>query len=283
MTGTVQFWINCANCTSIGSATLANGQAQVTISTLPAGNLNIVATYAGDTNYGNSSAGVSETVNLLGSTTSVTTSNAAISQGTSVTLTAQVAPAKAGGPAPTGTVSFIPLSPLKGNQSPIGSAVTVASGQAQLVTTAIPAGTQLVVATYSGDSNYSTSTASTAEVVTGAPTFTVTASPTTVPVSTPGANGSTMITFTGMDGYSGTIPLSPALCAGMPSKTTCSFSASSVVLSSGTTTRESHGHVSKTTAASAVDCHNSCQRPTKGLDWWTLRRNTRAGLHACAR
>ena len=267
MTGAVQFWITCANCTSIGSATLVNGQAQVTSSTLPAGNLNIVATYAGDTNYGNSFANIPETVNLLGSTTSVATSNAAISQGTSVTLTAQVAPAKAGGPAPTGTVQFFSAVSAQGSQNPIGSAVTVASGQAQLVTTAIPAGTQLVVATYSGDSNYSTSTASTAEVVTGAPTVTVTASPTSVPISAPGATGSTMITFTGMNGYSGTIPLSPPLCAGMPLETTCSFSASSVVLSS-TTTSAQVMIMFQTTAASG-GLPQFVPRHAR-FDWWSF-------------
>ena len=267
MTGTVQFWINCANCTSIGSATLANGQAQVTTSTLPAGNLTIIATYGGDTNYSSSSAGVSETVNLLGSTTSVSTSNAAISQGTSVTLTAQVAPAKSGGPALTGTVQFYSAVSAQGNQSPIGSAVTLASGQAQLVTTAIPAGTQLVVATYSGDSNYSTSTASTAEVVTGAPTVTVTASPTQVPISAPGATGSTMITVTGMNGYSGTIPLSPALCAGMPSETSCSFSASSVVLSSATTTAQVM--VTFQTTAASIGLPQFAERPA-AFNWWSF-------------
>ncbi|MGA8676191.1 MAG: Ig-like domain-containing protein, partial [Candidatus Acidiferrales bacterium] len=267
MTGTVQFWINCANCTSIGSATLANGQAQVTTSTLPAGNLTIIATYGGDTNYSSSSAGVSETVNLLGSTTSVSTSNAAISQGTSVTLTSQVAPAKSGGPALTGTVQFYSAVSAQGNQSPIGSAVTLASGQAQLVTTAIPAGTQLVVATYSGDSNYSTSTASTAEVVTGAPTVTVTASPTQVPISAPGATGSTMITVTGMNGYSGTIPLSPALCAGMPSETSCSFSASSVVLSSATTTAQVM--VTFQTTAASIGLPQFAERPA-AFNWWSF-------------
>jgi subtilase family serine protease len=267
MTGTVQFWINCANCTSVGSATLANGQAQVTTSTLPAGNLNIIATYGGDTNYSSSSAGVSETVNLLGSTTSVTTSNAAISQGASVTLTAQVLPANSGGPALTGTVRFFSAVTAQGNQSPIASAVTLANGQAQLVTTAIPAGTQLVLATYSGDSNYSTSTASTAEVVAGAPSFAVTASPTSVPISTPGANGSTMITFTAMNGYSGTIPLSPALCSGMPSETTCSFSASSVALSSGTTT--AMVSVTFQTAAASAVFPQSANRPG-GFGWWAL-------------
>ena len=265
MTGTVQFTLNCANCTNIGSATVANGRAQLTTSALPAGNLTIIASYSGDTNYASSSSGVSETVNLLSSTTTLTTSNAAISQGTSVTLTALVAPAKAGGPAPTGTVQFDSAVSAQGSETPIGGPATVTNGQAQLVTTSIPAGTQLVVANYSGDSNYSASNASTAEVVTGAATIAVSASPTTVPITKPGANGSTMITFTGMNGYSGTIPLSPALCAGMPSETTCSFSAASAVLNS-TTTSAQVMITFQTTAASSV-LPQSVRYPAT-FDWW---------------
>ncbi|MFZ0521345.1 MAG: Ig-like domain repeat protein [Candidatus Acidiferrales bacterium] len=264
MTGTVEF---TANAVAFGSATLTNGQAQLTTSMLPGGNLTVIATYSGDTNYQSSSALVSETVNLLASTTTVTTSNAAISQGSSVTLTAQVAPTTAGGPAPTGTLQFYAANSAQGSQYPIGNVMILASGKAQLITTTLSAGTQVVFATYFGDSNYSTSTGSTAEVVSPAPTVTVTASPTQVPISAPGATGSTTITFTGMNGYSGTIPLSPALCSGMPLKTTCSFSASSVVLNSATTT----AMVSvtfQTTAASSV-FPQSGKRPG-GFGWWTL-------------
>lgn len=267
MTGTVQFSVNCAGCTNIGSATLTNGQAQLTTSMLPGGNLTVIATYSGDTNYASSSAGVPETVNLLASTTTVTTSNAAIPQGSSVTLTAQVAPTNAGGPAPTGTLQFYAANSAQGAQYPIGDVMILASGKAQLIINTLSVGTQVVFATYFGDSNYLTSTGSTAEVVTAPPTFTVSASPTTVPISTPGANASTMITFTGMNGYSGTVPLSPAVCSGMPSETTCSFSASSVVLSSGTTTAMVTVTF-QTTAASAV-FPQSGKRPG-AFGWWTL-------------
>ncbi len=109
-----------------------------------------------------------------------------ISQGTSVTLTALVAPAKAGRPAPTGTVQFDSAVSAQGSETPIGGPATVTNGQAQLVTTSIPAGTQLVVANYSGElPNYSASNASTAEVVTGAATIAVSASPTTVQLLSP--------------------------------------------------------------------------------------------------
>jgi hypothetical protein len=214
---------------------LVGGQAQLTTSTLPGGNLTIIAAYNGDTNYGSSSGGVLETVNLLATTTTVATSNAAIVQGTSVTLTAHVAPNQSGGPTLTGGVQFFSAITAQGGQNFLGTAA-LTNGQAQLTTAAILAGQQLVFASYSGDTNYATSTGMTAEVVAAAPTFAVVGNPTTVLISAPGGMGSTTLTFTAMNGFSGTIPLSPALCSGMPSETTCSFSASSVALSSTITT-----------------------------------------------
>ena len=124
-----------------------------------------------------------------------------------------------------------------------------------------------MVATYSGDSNYSTSTASTAEVVTGAPTVTVTPAPPRFRSAAPGANGSTMITFTGVNGYSGTIPLSPALCAGMPSETTCSFSASSAVLNSTTTSAQVMVTFQTTAASSGLP---QFVRHPATFDWWSF-------------
>jgi Pro-kumamolisin, activation domain/Bacterial Ig-like domain (group 3) len=232
LTGTVQFTLNCATCTSIGSAPIVNGQAQLTTSAIPSGVQTIIAAYSGDVDYGNSSAGITETVNSLATTTTVTTSNPAIQQGASVTLTAHVAPNAAGGPVLSGTVQFSSEPTAQGAVTALGAPVAVTSGQAQLTTTSIPAGTQLVLASYSGDTNYAISTATTAEVVTAAPTFTVDSNNTSVVINSPGGSGSAVVTFNKINAFTGTIPLSPSVCSGMPSETTCSWSASSVVLSS---------------------------------------------------
>ncbi len=231
MTGTMQFSLNCAACTSIGSAPIVNGQAQLTTSTIPIGVQTIIAAYGGDVDYGNSSIGITETVNGLAATTTITTSNPAIQQGASVTLTARVAPNAAGGPALTGTVQFSSAVTVQGATTSLGAPVTVSSGQAQLTTTSIPAGTQVVLASYSGDTNYVTSTASTAEVVTAVPTFTADANTTSVVISSPGGSGSVVVTFSRINGFSGTIPLSPSVCSGLPSETTCSWSVPSVAFS----------------------------------------------------
>ncbi len=230
LTGTVQF---SNSGTPFGSpVNLVNGQAQISTSTLPAGTLFIGATYSGDVNYETSFVSLNETVTLLATTATLTTSNAAIQQGASVTLTAHVAPNAAGGPALGGTVQFSSALTAQGSSTPLGAPVAVASGQAQLITTSIPAGTQLVLASYSGDSNYATSTATTAEVVTGAPTFVANANTASLVIGSPGGSGQATVIFAAATGYTGTIPLSPGLCSGMPLETTCSWSASSVVLSS---------------------------------------------------
>jgi subtilase family serine protease len=246
-TGTVQFTCSCVE---EFSSTVSNSQVQWSVSVLPAGTDVITAQYGGDSNYAASSQSVTVTVTAIGSTTSITTSNAAISSGTSVTLTATVAASKSGGPAPTGTVQFGAGPTSSGPSTSLGVA-NVTSGTASLTTSTIPAGTQYVFATYSGDANYATSTASTAEVVTAAAGFMVAASPASISISKPGGSGSTTLMFTGSNGFSGTIALSPALCSGLPLESSCSFSPATVTLSSATTTASSTLSI-QTTAASGA-------------------------------
>ena len=59
ITGTVQF---AANGTALGSAAVANGQAQIATTALPAGALQVQANYTGDSNFGPSTGFVSVTV-----------------------------------------------------------------------------------------------------------------------------------------------------------------------------------------------------------------------------
>jgi len=231
-TGTVQF-VSVQGL--IGSPVpLTNGQAQISTSALPGGVQQVTATYSGDTDYASSSDSLLQTVLVFPTTTSVTTSNASITQGASVTLTAQVTSTHAGAPGLTGTVQFSSAITAQGTDNPLGAAVTVTNGQAQLTTTSIPAGTQLIFALYSGDPNYATSIASTAEVVAAAPDFSITFAPASVNISSPGASATTTVTVTGSNGYNGVINFSAASCSGLPSESSCSFSPASVT-GSGTT------------------------------------------------
>ncbi|MGA3211536.1 MAG: protease pro-enzyme activation domain-containing protein [Terriglobales bacterium] len=149
---------------------------------------------------------------LVGVTTTIVTSSLNPStSGQSVTLTATVAPA--GPPAPTGTVGFTSL----GTAISGCSAVTLTSGTATCTTSTLPVGTDAIVATYSGDSNYAGSNGTFSQLVNPIPTpvqfFSVT--PCRI-VDTRGATGP----FGGPELTAGetrsfTVPSGP--CAGIPS------------------------------------------------------------------
>lgn len=152
-TGTVNF---TQDGNAIGSGTLqANGTATLTSSTLPVGTDHITASYAGDSNYSaSSSTPLTETVSPASTgaatTTALTSSQASAPLGSAISLTATVAPSSAG-PAPTGTVNFTV------NGSPLGTAAVQTDGTAALATSALPAGSDVIVATYSGDAVYASS------------------------------------------------------------------------------------------------------------------------------
>ncbi len=229
-TGTVQF-VGVQGL--IGSPVpLTNGQAQISTSTLPGGVNQVTASYSGDTDYASSSDALLQTVLVFPTTTSVTTSNAAITQGATVTLTAQVTSTHSGAPGLTGTVQFSSAITAQGSDNYLGAPVTVTNGQAQLTTTSIPAGTQLIFALYSGDPNYATSNAYTAEVVTGAPDFNITFAPATVNVSAPGSSATTVLTVNATNGFTASVNFTG--CTNLPSESTCSFSPATVT-GSGTT------------------------------------------------
>jgi len=266
LTGTVQF--NDSG-TNFGSpVAVVNGKAQITTSTLPGGNQYIYAYYSGDVNYQNSYNVFQESVVLLVATTTLTTSNSVIQQGTSVTLTAQVAPTASGGPVLTGNVQFWSAFSPQGTNNFFGNPVTLSNGQAQIITSTLPPGIQLVGASYSGDANYATSSGTAAQTVTPAPTFGATASPATMDVTSPGASGTMNLILTGMNGFTGTIPLSSGLFSGLPSETTCSFNMASVALTgSGSTATPTATCQTTAPSSTAMQFPN---RSTRNGPWWTI-------------
>jgi hypothetical protein len=230
-TGTVQFEIFGYINPNLGTVSVANGQAQLITSSLPAGTPQITATYSGDSNYANSSGTIVVTVNAYQSTTSLTTSNASVSQGSSVTFTATVTPAQSGSPALTGSVEFV-----EGDEG-VAKINLSANGQAQFITSSLPTGTTQIFANYSGDFNYNTSSASLMETVNPAPTFMITDNSPTATVASPGLSGSTMLTFTAENGFTGSQALTASMCSHLPSESTCSFSPSALSLTAQTTSQ----------------------------------------------
>jgi hypothetical protein len=204
------------------------GNLQITAA-LPIGPHTFSASYSGDSNFGPSAAAPMTVYFGYPSSTSISASALSIQTNQSVTFTATVSSSQTGGPAFSGGIQFL----LDGAN--IGNPVPVSNSQAQLTTSSIPVGMHTITARYQGDPNYVEATSSLTETVTS-PSFTVSAAPMTVSVPSPGASGTVTLTFTGVNGYSGTIPLGPSNCNGLPVETTCSFSSPSVTLSSGTST-----------------------------------------------
>jgi hypothetical protein len=207
--------------------------ASVNTAAFTQGTNSISAKYSGDTNYA-ASVTLAQTLDAQAvSTSTLSASPTTIQQGQSVTLTAAVKSGQAGGPAPSGTVSFAFVGP-QSNVS-LGTA-TVANSQAQLSTTALPAGAEQIFASYSGDLNYTQSGTSNIVVqVTPGPDFSLTFAPAMITVPAPGSTGTTMVTVSGSNGFSTPINFAAATCAGLPRESTCSFSPASVPVG-GTTT-----------------------------------------------
>jgi hypothetical protein len=230
---------------TIGSANVTNGKAQFTTSLLNGGNQTLTAIYVGDTNYGTSSGSFTETITPLSTTTTVTSSSPTVVQGGGATVTAQITPAQMG-PAPvTGQVAFT----VNGQYL---TSAPVANSQAQISIGFGTVGAIPVQAAYSGDPNYNPSSGTLTETVTATPTFLLATNPPTITVVSPGQSGSTMLTFTGQNGLTGSATLTSAVCSHLPSESTCSFSPSSINLTAQTTSQTVTFTVMTTAPSSSV-------------------------------
>lgn len=153
--GTVTFYDGSS---VLGTAEVgANSKATLTISTLTGGAHTIIAKFAGDTsNQGSTSATFAQTVTKAASTLVLVPTPSAITVGESVSMKASVS--SPSGPAPTGTVTF------KNGATTLGSGSVDANGTVTVTTTTLPAGTDSLTATYSGD-GYTTGSSGNAVVL----------------------------------------------------------------------------------------------------------------------
>jgi VCBS repeat-containing protein len=150
-TGTVTF---SDGATSLGSASLVNGQASLTTSTLGVGSHSITATYGGDGNFNSSSSTLAQTVNKASTTTTLSSSANPSAIGQPVTFTATVNVVAPAAGTPTGTVTFRDGSTTLATE-PLGS-----NGTASFSTSTLAVASHLITAVYSGDSNFNGSTGS---------------------------------------------------------------------------------------------------------------------------
>jgi len=195
-TGTVAF---SDGATALGSGTLnGSGIATLLLSTLTPGTHHIVATYSGDaSNATSASTGLIETIQQIATVTVLTSSLNPAGAGAAVQLTAKVSMA-AGYTADgtiTGQVTF------SNGANPLSSATVDANGNAVLSLSTLPAGLNTIVATYTGTTNYASSTS-----VSLTEHITATATTTTLVSSAPNGLAGETTTFTATAASSTGIP-----------------------------------------------------------------------------
>jgi hypothetical protein len=153
--GAVGFADNGLTISGCGSTTLSAGNATCTVTYSMAGSHSIVATYMGDSNYLNSTSATLKQVVAVGQTQTTTAVVSSVNPsitGNAVTFTATVSPTPNGG-----TVDFTDT----GVTISGCGAKSLSVGNATCKVTYSSVGSHSIVATYSGDSRYLTSTSPT--------------------------------------------------------------------------------------------------------------------------
>jgi hypothetical protein len=151
-TGTASFF-DTSSSTSLGSATLANGVAQLTLSNLSPGAHVITATYNGDSNFtGSSSPTYQENITQASTITTIATSASPVNLGQTPAFTATIQPSAS--TAATGFVTF-----FADGSTQLGTA-QVTNNSAQLQAPVLSVGPHSITAQYGGDANYTGSTSS---------------------------------------------------------------------------------------------------------------------------
>ena len=208
----------------LASGTVLNGQATITTAALPAGTEAIVATYVPDRYRSGSTASVTETVSKATPQVAVNSGTPTVIAGTPVTFVASIS-YPPGAPFPTGTVQFT------ANGTPIGAPLTLSYpyNWVNVTTSSLPIGAVSILASYSGDSNYVSVTSQFTQTVTVAPTFSISANPTSLTIATPGQSASTTLTFTSQYGLAGPGYMSSSTCGiQITERISCTLSAFSL-------------------------------------------------------
>jgi hypothetical protein len=171
-TGTVTFTTSGNPIPECSTAvTLVGGTATCTTQSLPAGSDPINAVYSGDANFTGSMNQLIQVVNAGNSQTVLQSSKNPSNFNDLVTFTATVSPLNPERLMPTGTVTFT------SNGNPISECprpINLVGGVATCTTQSLPVGRDLIKASYSGDNNFSPSSAQITQTVNSALTVTCT-------------------------------------------------------------------------------------------------------------
>lgn len=144
--------------TVLGTVALTSGAASYTSSALASGTHSITATYSGDASFSTSTSSVLTISVGTAATATTLTGSTSITLGESATYTAKVSSSISG--TPTGSITFT-------DGTTVLATVTLASGVATYTTSSLTAGSHSITATYSGDTNYATSTSTALPVTVG--------------------------------------------------------------------------------------------------------------------
>lgn len=184
---------------------------------LAVGSHSFRATYQGDASYDPSaaSAAIALTVTQAATNTTLTSNLNAVSSSQSVILTASVDTVSLG-VNPTGSVSFFNSGKLIGTvpNNQLVSAPVNGLDAVQAVLTATLSASGSITATYSGDTNYVTSTTSSGVSITvNAPGVNTSSSGCsgTITISAPGGSGTCVIAVSGANSFAGAVTLSAAV------------------------------------------------------------------------
>ena len=216
------------NSNTVAGETLAGGTASVVAALLPGGTYQLFAHYTGDITFAPSES-TPLTITIAPSPLTglvLEASKSTIQPGQNVTLSVTV-PGLSGGISPTGSVTFTDTtSGVVLGTAPLGAVVggTNSVGYLTVSSTQLQSGSNTLSATYSGDANYSMTTASGTSVIVSSP-FTVSINPSSVTIA-PNSSSTATITVT----PTGSLTLNPANLSfkcptGLPSGLGCSFSA----------------------------------------------------------
>ena len=213
-TGTVNVTLGSKTLTaawaSWGTKGSATQEAVVTFTNVPAGILPLSASYVGDVNwYGSSS--LYGTITSLGSkpapTVTLTAATVSYTPTQTVTMTGTVT-GSPGGAVPTGLLHFS----WAGGSEYYDYALQKTSANSAAWTLTVPAnqlanGTNLFVATFNGDANYSAQSSAPLTITLNGSDFALTTTTSTIPVLA-SKTGTGTVTITPLNGYSGTVAVS---------------------------------------------------------------------------
>jgi hypothetical protein len=239
-TGSIDFTDNGV---ALSQATLTNSATTLTYLGQTSGTHKIVATYTPAGFFLSSSASYSVTVAPLPSTATLSVNPSSTTPGTSVTLTATVAPATPPGQgAPTGSVTFY-------NGTTALNTTPLSSGVGSFTTTSLPAGADNLSCTYSGDSVYQSSTCNTVSLANNPLPADFTLTGTAVTFAS-GSSGTGTLSLASLNGFAGNVAVTCS--SSLPGGYACKLQQSTVALTSAATAGLTYTIQASSTASASV-------------------------------